>query len=119
MSAAGVCIGGYDDVSVLKELVDAVERAAFVYLCLDFALSIAGGFGEAFTVTLALSRDSDAWMRASASRSRMGAMRIFPTVDFSIRSSVVLRSWRNREVSGNTLTPILLAIYIFLPIPGL
>ena len=46
-------------------------------------------------------------------------MRIFPTVDFSIRSSVVLRSWRNREVSGNTLTPILLAIYIFLPIPGL
>ena len=74
---------------------------------------------SAFTVTFALSRDSEAWMRASASRSRMGAMRIFPTVDFSIRSSVVLRSWRNREVSGNTLTPILLAIYIFLPIPGL
>ena len=47
MSAAGVCVGGYDDVSVLKELVDAVERAAFVYLCLDFALSVAGGFGEA------------------------------------------------------------------------
>ena len=47
MSAAGVCFGGYDDVSVLKELVDAVERAAFVYLCLDFALSVAGGFGEA------------------------------------------------------------------------
>ena len=47
MSAACVCFGGYDDVSVLKELVDAVERAAFVYLCLDFALSVAGGFGEA------------------------------------------------------------------------
>ena len=47
MSAACICVGGYDDVSVLKELVDAVERAAFVYLCLDFALSVAGGFGEA------------------------------------------------------------------------
>ena len=47
MSAAGVGVGGYDNVSVLKELVDAVERAAFVYLCLDFALSVAGGFGEA------------------------------------------------------------------------
>ena len=47
MSAACVCFGGYDDVLVLKELVDAVERAAFVYLCLDFALSVAGGFGEA------------------------------------------------------------------------
>ena len=47
MSAAGVCFGSYDDVSVLKELVNAVERAAFVYLCLDFALSVAGGFGEA------------------------------------------------------------------------
>ena len=47
MSAAGVCFCGYDDVAVLKELVDAVERSAFVHLCLDFALSVAGGFGEA------------------------------------------------------------------------